>query len=92
MAAASPASRSSATFGYAGTGKTTLARHFAGGLRGQVHYMAYTGKAAMVMRKNGCLGAMTIHATIYAVEFDHVTGVKKFVLRDIDDLGDALFL
>ncbi|TIR23975.1 MAG: ATP-binding protein [Mesorhizobium sp.] len=76
-------------FGYAGTGKTTLARHFAGGLRGQVHYMAYTGKAAMVMRKNGCLGAMTIHATIYAVEFDHVTGVKKFVLRDIDDLGDA---
>ncbi|TJV51105.1 MAG: ATP-binding protein [Mesorhizobium sp.] len=76
-------------FGYAGTGKTTLARHFAEGLRGAVLYMAYTGKAAMVMRKNGCVGAMTIHATIYEVDFNHETGVKKFVLRDVDELADA---
>ncbi|RWM29456.1 AAA family ATPase [Mesorhizobium sp.] len=76
-------------FGYAGTGKTTLARHFADGLRGRVNYMAYTGKAAMVMRKNGCLGAMTIHATIYQVDFNHETGVKKFVLRDVDELADV---
>ncbi|TGP28251.1 ATP-binding protein [Mesorhizobium sp. M2D.F.Ca.ET.232.01.1.1] len=76
-------------FGYAGTGKTTLARHFAEGLRGAVLYMAYTGKAAMVMRKNGCVGAMTIHATIYQVDFNHETGVKKFVLRDVDELADA---
>ncbi|AMS41227.1 ATP-dependent DNA helicase [Aminobacter aminovorans] len=76
-------------FGYAGTGKTTLARHFADGLKGAVHYAAYTGKAAMVMRKNGCRGAMTIHATIYNVDFNPETGVKKFVLKDVDDLGDA---
>jgi exodeoxyribonuclease-5 len=76
-------------FGYAGTGKTTLARHFADGLRGPVLYMAFTGKAAMVMRKNGCYGAMTIHATIYNVEIDPETGVKKFVIKDVDDLSDA---
>lgn len=80
-------------FGYAGTGKTTLARHFAEGLKGDVLYMAYTGKAAMVMRKSGCVGALTIHATIYSVDFNPQTGVKKFVLKDVDDLSDtALFV
>ncbi|WP_367218934.1 AAA family ATPase [Mesorhizobium sp.] len=80
-------------FGYAGTGKTTLARHFADALKGHVSYMAYTGKAAMVMRKNGCRGAMTIHATIYDVDFNHQTGVKKFVVKDVDELADtALFV
>lgn len=76
-------------FGYAGTGKTTLARHFAEGLDGRVLYMAYTGKAAMVMRKNGCAGALTIHATIYSVDFNPETGVRKFVLKDVDELSDA---
>lgn len=76
-------------FGYAGTGKTTLARHFADGLKGAVLYMAYTGKAAMVMRKNGCRGAMTIHATIYDVEVNHETGVKNFKPKDVDELADA---
>lgn len=80
-------------FGYAGTGKTTLARHFAEGLKGSTCYMAYTGKAAMVMRKSGCAGAMTIHATIYEVQFNQQTGVRKFVLRDVDDLAyTALFV
>lgn len=80
-------------FGYAGTGKTTLARHFADALRGDVKYMAYTGKAAMVMRKNGCRNAMTIHASIYDVDFNHETGVKKFVVKDVDELADtALFV
>jgi exodeoxyribonuclease-5 len=31
-------------FGYAGTGKTTLARHFAEGLNGSVLYAAYTAR------------------------------------------------
>lgn len=52
-------------FGYAGTGKTTLARHLAEGINGDVHYAAFTGKAALVMRKNGCVGACTIHSLIY---------------------------
>ena len=37
-------------FGYAGTGKTTLARHIADGVDGEVKFAAFTGKAALVMR------------------------------------------
>ena len=40
--------------GYAGTGKTTLARHLAAGVDGEVAFAAYTGKAAHVMRQKGC--------------------------------------
>jgi exodeoxyribonuclease-5 len=52
-------------FGYAGTGKTTLARHLAQHVDGRVAYAAFTGKAALVMRAKGCAGASTIHALIY---------------------------
>ena len=52
-------------FGYAGTGKTTLARHIADGVDGDVKYAAFTGKAAAVMRSKGCHGATTIHSLIY---------------------------
>src|SRR5215813_642075 len=52
-------------FGYAGTGKTTLARHVAEGVDGEVKYAAFTGKAALVMRNKGCDGASTIHSLIY---------------------------
>ena len=41
-------------FGYAGTGKTTLARHLAAHIDGEVKYAAFTGKAALVMRRKGC--------------------------------------
>ena len=52
-------------FGYAGTGKTTLARHLAAHIDGEVRYAAFTGKAALVMRRKGCGGASTIHSLIY---------------------------
>jgi exodeoxyribonuclease V len=52
-------------FGYAGTGKTTLARHFAEGIDGKVLFAAFTGKAACVMRSKGCANATTIHSLIY---------------------------
>jgi ATP-dependent exoDNAse (exonuclease V) alpha subunit len=52
-------------FGYAGTGKTTLARHLAESIDGKVAYAAFTGKAALVMRGKGCTGAQTIHSLIY---------------------------
>ena len=52
-------------FGYAGTGKTTLARHLAEGVDGTVLFGAFTGKAAQVLRQKGCPGASTIHAMIY---------------------------
>src|SRR5262252_4805239 len=52
-------------FGYAGTGKTTLARHIADDVDGKVLFAAFTGKAALVMRSKGCGGASTIHSLIY---------------------------
>jgi len=57
-------------FGYAGTGKTTLARHFAENLNGKVVFGAFTGKAALVMRSKGCKNAGTIHSLIYRLDDD----------------------
>lgn len=55
-------------FGYAGTGKTTTIRKIIEqldlGMGSDVLFAAYTGKAAMVMRKNN-LPASTIHSLIY---------------------------
>ncbi len=56
-------------FGWAGTGKSTLAQHLAGDLE-KVRYAAFTGKAALVMRKRGCKGAQTIHSLIYSLISD----------------------
>jgi len=52
-------------FGYAGTAKTTLARHIADGVDGEVKFAAFTGKAALVMRNKGCDNPRTIHSLIY---------------------------
>ncbi|WP_201861803.1 ATP-dependent DNA helicase [Microvirga soli] len=52
-------------FGYAGTGKTTLAKHIAEHVDGDVAFGAYTGKAALVLRTKGCAEASTIHSMIY---------------------------
>jgi len=52
-------------FGYAGTGKTTLAKHLAEGIEGDVLFAAYTGKAAHVLQTKGCGQASTIHSLIY---------------------------
>lgn len=52
-------------FGYAGTGKTTLARSLVE-LSGRLWlYASYTGKAALVMQQLGCEGARTLHSLIY---------------------------
>ena len=52
-------------FGYAGTGKTTIAKEFASTVGGQVLYAAFTGKAVMVLQSKGCWPASTIHKLIY---------------------------
>lgn len=52
-------------FGYAGTGKTTLARHLADNVDGDVLFAAFTGKAALVLRSRGAKKASTIHSLIY---------------------------
>ncbi|MEO8245198.1 MAG: AAA family ATPase [bacterium] len=67
-------------FGYAGTGKTMLARHLAAEIDGEVVYAAFTGKAALMMQKSGCQGASTIHKLIYRVE-QLPDGGSRFVLN-----------
>ena len=57
-------------FGYAGTGKTTLARHIAEDIHGDVLFAAFTGKAASVLRNKGCPNASTIHSLIYRASED----------------------
>lgn len=52
-------------FGFAGTGKTTLAKHLVEEVEGRVLFAAFTGKAAMVLQSKGCHGASTIHSLIY---------------------------
>jgi ATP-dependent exoDNAse (exonuclease V) alpha subunit len=60
-----PAKQVFRLFGFAGTGKTTLVRHLAEDIEGDVAFAAYTGKAALVMREKGCADASTIHSLIY---------------------------
>lgn len=54
--------------GFAGTGKTTLVQHIISALNiheSQVVYIAYTGKAALVLKNKGCFNAMTAHKLLY---------------------------
>jgi exodeoxyribonuclease V len=67
-------------FGYAGVGKTTLARHVAGGAKGEAAFAAFTGKAALVMRGKGCANASTIHSLIYRAVEDN-DGSPSFKLN-----------
>ncbi len=52
-------------FGYAGCGKTTLAKEFGDNVDGRVLYGAPTGKAAYVLRQKDCSNASTVHSMIY---------------------------
>lgn len=79
-------------FGYAGTGKTTLARYFADNIGGEVVYGTFTGKAALVMRKNGCHNAKTLHSLVYIPEVDPDTGEVSFHINRGSALSDASLL
>lgn len=76
-------------FGFAGSGKTTLAKHMAEGVDGDVLFAAYTGKAALVLRKKGCEAASTIHSLIYKPMEDPITGHTTFVLNADSPVGLA---
>lgn len=75
-------------FGFAGTGKTTIARHLAEGLNGSTVYAAFTGKAALMMRRNGCVGASTIHSLIYKT-VEHGDGLVTFEWNPDSEAADA---
>jgi len=65
--------------GFAGTGKTTLARHLASTVDGPVYFAAYTGKAAHVLSKSGATNVSTIHKLIYTPK-----GKSQQRLKDLE--------
>lgn len=87
-------------FGYAGTGKTTLATEIARTVRaiareqdgddgrGAVLFGAFTGKAALVLRSKGCSGASTIHSLIYILD-EETGGAPRFVLNEASPVAGA---
>ncbi len=76
-------------FGFAGSGKTTMAKEVANDVPGQVLYMTFTGKAALVLKKKGCAGASTIHSAIYKPVEDPITGLTEFKLNPDSDVRNA---
>lgn len=84
-------------FGFAGSGKTTIAKELAGEVNGLVRFACFTGKAALVLRKKGCVGASTIHSLIYkpvplpggGVEFelDEESTARHAALLVIDEVS-----
>lgn len=90
-------------FGYAGTGKTTLARQVSnfvmnemgkGGVPyGGVLFAAYTGKAASVLRRKGCYNAQTLHSLLYKPVIDEATGkCTGFTINTESPLSQAALL
>ena len=64
-------------FGYAGTGKTTLAKYIA---EGPTLFCAFTGKAAYVLRQKDC-EAFTIHQLIYCLKERSRNKLKELELE-----------
>ena len=52
-------------FGFAGVGKSELAKEIATFVNLDVAFVGYTGKSCLVMRRKGCHDASTIHSSIY---------------------------
>lgn len=73
-------------FGYAGTGKTTIAKALAEGLDSQ--FCAFTGKAAHVLRSKGCENATTIHSLIYQVRPRGAARLRE-LMEELATLSDA---
>lgn len=81
-------------FGYAGVGKTTLAKYLVSLARRKWLFASFTGKAAHVLRTKGCEGAQTIHSLIYrpagTTKDKEIRQLEEKILeidRKIDELG-----
>ena len=75
--------------GYAGSGKSTLVRFIISALgipEDEVCYVAYTGKAATVLKQKGCTNAMTAHKLLY---WASPTPSGKFIFKPRIRLEDT---
>ena len=70
--------------GYAGTGKTTLAKHLAEGVGGRVHFAAFTGKAAHVLSRSGAQNVSTIHKLIYQPKDKSQQHLRELVAKEAE--------
>lgn len=70
-------------FGFAGVGKSELAKEIATFVNMDVAFCSFTGKACLVMRRKGCFEASTIHSTIYKpiTQDDDYAGPPEFELN-----------
>jgi len=64
-------------FGYAGSGKTTLAKYIVEALGVYAIFAAFTGKAASVLRRSGCPLATTLHSLMYQPKDKSREGLRK---------------
>lgn len=70
--------------GFAGTGKTTVAKEIVRRCVGEYGavYIAPTGKAASRLKQKGCRGARTLHQFIYNVRGEDEDGDPIFIKKD----------
>ncbi|WP_020187812.1 AAA family ATPase [Methylopila sp. 73B] len=87
----SPSSPVYRLFGYAGTGKTTLAKQLAESVSYSTRYAAFTGKAALMLKRRGCTDASTIHSLIYR-PVEKRDGSVEYELNTNGPLRDATLL
>ena len=91
--------------GYAGTGKSTLVQFIIRALNidpEYVCYVAYTGKAAQVLRTKGCPNAMTAHRLLYKsirkedgsyvhLPHDHIFPYKIIIVDEVSMLPKVMW-
>ena len=68
-------------FGWAGTGKTTMAIEVSDFVQGNIIYATYTGKASIILQTKGCKDAQTLHSLIYRGVEDPKTGILEWSLN-----------
>lgn len=73
--------------GFAGCGKSTIAKHLIAGQSRRWLFAAPTGKAAHVLKSKGCAGAQTIHSLIYKPSGDVIDEATKRLQEELNDLS-----
>jgi len=78
-------------FGYAGTGKTTILYEILEELKKykkrEIVFLAYTGKAAMVMQQNDLPG-QTIHSLIYKLKYTSPQAIREAQAKVVNATSD----